>query len=277
MSRVWKHAQQREAPLLVLLALADGANDEGLTWQSVETLAQMARIERRSVQRVLRKLEADGEIQVVDIHPETKTTIYRVLSRPVVLPAVEGGDGKSPPLVVREGDGKSPGRRKVARPKVAPVTESRATPGSPYPNVNVNAPENANENAGVNTGGPDVRSGSFSGMSEGANPFTDALGDIAQGRAATLAREIEERLARIIGAGPAAEGAAMYALTDRWAAGDAQRAEIVRRALTLTDQAARAGRIRGDVGGYWWGIVRGECRLRKIALPTRRAIEEAVG
>jgi Helix-turn-helix domain len=48
---------------LVLLALANHANDAYLSWPAVQTVAHEARMDRRSVQRALRDLEDAGEIE----------------------------------------------------------------------------------------------------------------------------------------------------------------------------------------------------------------------
>ena len=45
---------------MVLLALADCANDEGLAWPSIATIARKCSVDRRTAQRSLRQLELDG-------------------------------------------------------------------------------------------------------------------------------------------------------------------------------------------------------------------------
>lgn len=50
----------RPADKLVLLALADHANDEGHAWPSVETLAKKSSTSRRTVLRILKELESSG-------------------------------------------------------------------------------------------------------------------------------------------------------------------------------------------------------------------------
>lgn len=64
MSLVWEHAPYSEGSLLVLLALADWANDQGIAWPSIAALAQKARLQRRRCQYVVRKLETDGFIEI---------------------------------------------------------------------------------------------------------------------------------------------------------------------------------------------------------------------
>ena len=65
MSAVWEKAPVDGGSLLVLLAMADFANDNGICWPSVPTLALKSRLSERQVQRVLRDLE-DAKLIMVD-------------------------------------------------------------------------------------------------------------------------------------------------------------------------------------------------------------------
>jgi len=64
MSLVWEHAPYSEGSLLVLLALADWADDNGVSWPSNNKLAHKARLQRRRVQYIVRKLQADDFIGI---------------------------------------------------------------------------------------------------------------------------------------------------------------------------------------------------------------------
>jgi hypothetical protein len=64
MARVWANSQQSGGGLLVMLALADFANDEGECWPSILVLAQKARLSEREVQYLLPKLEQTGELRL---------------------------------------------------------------------------------------------------------------------------------------------------------------------------------------------------------------------
>jgi len=64
MSLVWSRAPYSSSTLLVLLALADWANEDGICWPSIQTLSKKARVERRSTQYIIRKLAADGIIEI---------------------------------------------------------------------------------------------------------------------------------------------------------------------------------------------------------------------
>lgn len=65
MTWVWDNSPAEGTELLLLLALADHASDDGAdAWPSVATLARKCRVHPRTVQRLLRKLDAAGLISV---------------------------------------------------------------------------------------------------------------------------------------------------------------------------------------------------------------------
>lgn len=60
---VWEHAADVQGnDLLVLLALADWANDDGICWPSVPRLALKARVSVRTAQYTIRRLVARGYV-----------------------------------------------------------------------------------------------------------------------------------------------------------------------------------------------------------------------
>lgn len=61
---VWKHSTMKGNRKLVLLALADYANDDWKSWPSVETLARKCGTSVRSVQEIAKSIEASGELRV---------------------------------------------------------------------------------------------------------------------------------------------------------------------------------------------------------------------
>lgn len=62
-SWVFRHSPATLGRRLVLLVLADKANDDGTgCWPSVATIAEQARLSERAVQYALRQLEEDGQI-----------------------------------------------------------------------------------------------------------------------------------------------------------------------------------------------------------------------
>jgi hypothetical protein len=65
MANVWEHSQHKGSALLLMLAIADFAKDDGTgAWPSVETLAAKMRMTSRNTQLLLRKLEASGELRI---------------------------------------------------------------------------------------------------------------------------------------------------------------------------------------------------------------------
>jgi hypothetical protein len=64
MTYVWDHSNHSGTELLMLLALADHANDDGLCWPSIARLAARCRLQPRQAINVLHKLEQAGDITV---------------------------------------------------------------------------------------------------------------------------------------------------------------------------------------------------------------------
>lgn len=82
MSRVWEHSQHGGTALLLLLALADWADDWGYCYPSHETMARKIRSGERNVYYLLRRLEESGEIRIVNRGRggrTSETSIYQVI------------------------------------------------------------------------------------------------------------------------------------------------------------------------------------------------------
>lgn len=65
LARVWDHSAQRGTALLLLLAMADRADELGVCWAGANWLAGRARLERRQTIRTVQAIEQAGEIIVV--------------------------------------------------------------------------------------------------------------------------------------------------------------------------------------------------------------------
>jgi hypothetical protein len=89
--------------LLILLALADWANDEGLAFPSKPKLARRARISPRTLQRYLPKLENDGWIDRKQGDGRGHKSLYQLKRKgDIVTPFVDGkGDSVSPFIGVK--------------------------------------------------------------------------------------------------------------------------------------------------------------------------------
>lgn len=65
MNRVWTHSRQQGTKLVLLLAIADMANNNGYCWPSLETLQQRARLShRQNVIKAIAEMEETAEVWV---------------------------------------------------------------------------------------------------------------------------------------------------------------------------------------------------------------------
>lgn len=76
----WRAPDVGPGELLVLLALADFADDTGLCWPSVSRIGEMTRQSARTVQRHLSELEARGLIERTERCEHGMSTKYRLKS-----------------------------------------------------------------------------------------------------------------------------------------------------------------------------------------------------
>jgi hypothetical protein len=76
---VWQHSKQQKAgALLILLAIADYANDHGVAWPSVRTLAKKTRMSKRNVQRWFIILQCSGELQISRNKGPHGSNLYKI-------------------------------------------------------------------------------------------------------------------------------------------------------------------------------------------------------
>ena len=77
---VLEHSLAENGARLVLVVLAEAARPDGVSWPSTLTIARRARLRVRTVQRMLRRLERSGEIEVrVGTRAGRSRRVYRVL------------------------------------------------------------------------------------------------------------------------------------------------------------------------------------------------------
>ena len=96
MSRVWKYSKQEGTKLLLLLALADFARDDGRAWPAVATLAKKARCKKRNAQYILRELVKIGEIEIDKRAGPNGTNLYRIIvGVQPIAPPTSGGEMQS--------------------------------------------------------------------------------------------------------------------------------------------------------------------------------------
>lgn len=78
MRRVWKESKQSGSYLLLLLAIADFANDDGEAYPAVSTLAKHCRMTTRNANHLLAVLKVSGELEVRLNEGPRGTNVYRV-------------------------------------------------------------------------------------------------------------------------------------------------------------------------------------------------------
>lgn len=77
MNLVWESAPYEGNTLLTLLAIADRADDEGVCWPSVATLATKTRQSERNTQRCLKQVAKDGFLERE--FRKDNSTVYRIV------------------------------------------------------------------------------------------------------------------------------------------------------------------------------------------------------
>lgn len=120
---------------LVLLKLADQANDDGLCWPSYETVAKACEVDRRSVIRHIKKLEEDGFLRIERVYDKkakkNKSNRYHLTIsngdiKSLVTESHHPSDRELPPGSVTESLGsvtKSP--KPISEPiNIQPINES---------------------------------------------------------------------------------------------------------------------------------------------------------
>lgn len=81
LNRVWNESTVGGSELLVLLAIADHAHDDGSgAWPSKRTIARKAKISERQVTRIIQQLEDKGELAVERAAGPYGTNAYTVLT-----------------------------------------------------------------------------------------------------------------------------------------------------------------------------------------------------
>lgn len=78
MARVWEQSRHKGSDLLMLLAIADFADDDGYAYPSVPKLAEKCRMSPRNANLVLSVLRESGELDVRQNEGPKGTNLYRV-------------------------------------------------------------------------------------------------------------------------------------------------------------------------------------------------------
>lgn len=141
MTAVWS-VQLPHTDKLVLLALADNANDEGTCWPSINTLRGKCGMDERTVRRVIDRLEAAGHL--TQVHYLGRSSTFTVHPGQKVTPGTAPGLAQDPdppgrrpgPLRAQDPDppGTAPGRTIIEPSSESsgnPKVEARAARSAP--------------------------------------------------------------------------------------------------------------------------------------------------
>lgn len=77
-SAVWKGSRHKSGNLLVLLAIADHADDYGRAWPGVRLLACEARLSQRHARRCLNELVVSGELRILPEPAPSGGKLYQI-------------------------------------------------------------------------------------------------------------------------------------------------------------------------------------------------------
>jgi hypothetical protein len=126
---VWKWSKQSGTRLLLLVAIADYANAEGIAWPSIKSLAERTRMTPRYVQKMLREIETDGEIET--IKRTATSNVYRVTIRKPPEVQLEDELPFTPRVNPGSGGGRTPGPERGEPGDTLTVREPSLEPQTP--------------------------------------------------------------------------------------------------------------------------------------------------
>ncbi|NGO73469.1 helix-turn-helix domain-containing protein [Streptomyces sp. SB3404] len=79
---VWARSESRNGPRLVMLALADRADDDGFAWPSIEDLCERTKLSPRAVQKAISNLVELGELKVESGGGRRVRNRYTIIPKP---------------------------------------------------------------------------------------------------------------------------------------------------------------------------------------------------
>ena len=80
MTLVWQNGPEKQSERFVLLALADYANDDGECWPSIAGLMQKTCLSERGIQSVIRRLCADGWLEIEAGGGRRNCNLYTIIT-----------------------------------------------------------------------------------------------------------------------------------------------------------------------------------------------------
>lgn len=141
---VWQHSKAKGTARLVLLAIADHANDDGEADPGENRLASMAAVSNRTVRTALQDLETAGEIVIQPRSGRTNLYIIPVPWRatPAVSTRAEQRAPRQKQAWVRQATSAPPPRQTPsAVPRKITAGLPRQTPSTEPKDLNTNTPE----------------------------------------------------------------------------------------------------------------------------------------
>lgn len=137
MSQVWANSRHKGSALIMLLAIADFADDDGYAYPAVETLASKSRMSERNTRYVLETLTRSGELLVEHGTGPKGCNRYRVQISPNMELFAEGAKIAPPEAERSEGRQSSVKRGATAiAPEPLRTTREPSVGARPRPGVN---------------------------------------------------------------------------------------------------------------------------------------------
>jgi DnaD/phage-associated family protein len=98
MTMVWDKGPEDKNELLVLLALADHANDDGYCWPSMNSIARKCRMTRQGVAGIEERLETDGWLRIYRSSSDGKKNVNKYCIQVERFQVVNGVDSIVNPI-----------------------------------------------------------------------------------------------------------------------------------------------------------------------------------
>ncbi len=127
---VWQGSRNKSGNLLVLLAVADHADDQGIAWPGLALLARKARLSQRHARRCLNHLVASGELEILPSQAPSGKALYKIrldqLNPDNLSAATAASDAVTPTSVSTDADDRPPASPYIEEPS----SESSKEPSS---------------------------------------------------------------------------------------------------------------------------------------------------
>ncbi len=144
MAAVFERGPSNPHLRLLMLAIADHADDEGLAWPGVERLAAKCAVSARSVQRSLQQLEAAGWLVIEHGKGRGNTNLYRLaVDRLLMPPPQRKGDAHDTHSWVQKGDAGSAKGDVHAIETVTPASPETSVVNLQEPSITARPAESA--------------------------------------------------------------------------------------------------------------------------------------